>query len=196
MSTKQDFLDGEEFKPYKCYDVRMSYQAGHRQWNDWPCEGKTVHAGVGWFHPFGRSHYYAISGDCEEKKQFPIEKYFTDDWMDIYDTALFCIYRTDFGDIYAYDGIFMVRDDSGDDEIPYASSFLRRDALTNVIVGGTGKFEGARGILVGTAEGAGTVEKVGDDLTLPEGLLKCMTGFMKIPIKQEETEKEPEAAGE
>ncbi len=190
MSTKQDFLDGEEFKPYKCYDVRMAYQAGHRQWKAWPGDCRTVHAGVGWFHPFGRSEYVAIAGDCEEKKNFPIEKYFTEDWMDIYDTALFCIYRTDFGDIYAYDGIFMVRDDSGDDEIHYNSSFLRRDALTNVIVGGTGMFEGARGIMVGTAEGSGTVEKTGkeDNLTLPEGLLKCLTGFMKIPIKEEAAE--------
>lgn len=51
-------------------------------------------------------------------------------------------------------------------------------------------FEGARGIMIGTAEGSGTVEKTGkeDDLTLPEGLLKCLTGFMKIPIKEETAE--------
>ena len=70
MSAKQDYKNGEEFRPYKIYEVRMAYQAGHAQWNEWPCEGDTVHAGVGWFHPFGKSHYYAIAGDCE-KKAFP-----------------------------------------------------------------------------------------------------------------------------
>lgn len=184
MSAKQDALAGEEFKPFMSYHVRMAYQAGHAQWRDWPCEGKTVHAGIGWFHPFGKSEYVAIAGDCEEKKAFPIEKYFTDDWMEVYDTALFCIYRLADGDIYAYDGIFCVRGGDGDQEIPYGSDYIRRDVLTNVIVGGTGRYEGARGIMIGTAEGSGSVANVGDDLTLPEGLLKCLDGYIKIPIKE------------
>jgi len=174
----------EEFKPYKVYEVRMAYQAGHAQWKKWPCEGDTVHAGIGWFHPFGKSHYYAIAGECEEKKAFPIEKYFTEDWMEVFDTSLFCIYRLEDGDIYAYDGIFCVRGE-GDEEIPDDSSFIRRDILTNVIVGGTGRYEGARGIMIGTAEGSGEVKKLSDDLILPEGLLKCLTGYIKIPIKKD-----------
>lgn len=186
MSAKQDYINGIESETkYQCFEVRMAYQAGHAQWEAWPCEGKTVHSGTGWFHPFGLSTYYAIAGDCEEKKNFPIEKYFTDDWMDIYDTGLFCIYRTKDGDIYAYDGIFVVRDGDSDFEVPYNSSFHRRDVLVNVIVGGTGKFEGARGLMIGTAEGSGTIETVGGDLDLPEGLLKCLSGFIKVPVKPE-----------
>lgn len=162
----------------------MAYQAGHAQLEAWPCEGRTVHAGVGWFHPFGRSNYYAIAGECEEKKAFPIEQYFTEDWMDVYDTDLFCIYRTERGDIYAYDGIFIVRDEG---DIALGSpkdNPLRRDVLVNVIVGGTGEFEGARGVMIGTAEGAGGVVSVAEDQTLPDALLKCLSGYMKVPVKE------------
>ena len=189
MSAKQDFINDEPFKPYMSYKVRMAYQAGHAQHKVWPCDGMTVHAGVGWFHPFGMSEYYAINGDCPERVDYPIEKYLTEDWMEVYDTALFCIYRLPDGDIYAYDGIFCVRKEGSDEEIPYGSSFLRRDILTNVVVGGTGKYEGARGVLVGTAEGSGSVkvidsDKVPEGYQLPEGLLKCLEGYIKIPIKE------------
>lgn len=188
MSAKSDFNNNEPFKPYVSYNVRMAYQAGYAQHKLWPCNGMTVHSGVGWFHPFGQSEYFAISGDCPEKEAFPIDQYFTEDWMDIYDTSLFCIYRMKDGDIYAYDGIFCVRDEGGDQEIPYASSFLRRDILTNVIVGGTGKYEGARGLMLGTAEGSGEVrvvesDKIPADYKLPEGLLKCLEGYIKIPAQ-------------
>ncbi|HHU22709.1 MAG TPA: hypothetical protein GXZ52_04730 [Clostridiales bacterium] len=182
MAEKLEYKGDQEFKPYMSYEVRMAYQAGYAQWKEWPCEGETLHAGIGWFHPFGKSHYYAILGDCEEKKAFPIDKYFTEDWMEIYDTSLFCIYRLEDGDIYAYDGIFCVRAE-GDEEVPYDSTFIRRDILCNVIVGGTGRYEGARGVMMGTAEGSGEVKKLSDNLSLPEGLLKCLTGYIKIPIK-------------
>lgn len=177
-----DKITNEEFKPFMSYNVRMAYQAGYAQFKKWPCEGDTIHAGVGWFHPFGKSEYYAIIGDCPEREAFPIEQYFTEDWMEIYDTELFCIYRMEDGDIYAYDGIFCVRGE-GDEEIPADASFIRRDILTNIIVGGTGKYEGARGVMIGTAEGSGDYKEVAEDLTLPAGLLKCLDGYIKIPIK-------------
>ena len=71
MAEKLEYKGDQEFKPYMSYEVRMAYQAGYAQWKEWPCEGETLHAGIGWFHPFGKSHYYAILGDCEEKKAFP-----------------------------------------------------------------------------------------------------------------------------
>lgn len=184
MSTHQDYLNDEPFKPFMSYRVNMAYQAGYGQFKEWPCEGRTVHSGVGWFHPFGKSEYFAIAGDCPEKEAFPLERYFTDDWMEVYDTALFCIYRMRDGDIYAYDGIFCVRGE-GDEEIPMKTEYIRRDILTNIIVGGTGKYEGARGVMIGTAEGSGQVKEVAEELTLPEGLLKCLDGYIKIPIKEQ-----------
>ena len=164
------------------YKVRMNYHAGYDQYKEWPGGGRTIHAGVGWFHPFGRSEYYAIVGDCPEKKDYPLEKYFTEDWMDVYDTALFCIYRMKDGDIYAYDGIFVQRG-VGDEGVPNKTVQLRRDILTNVIVGGTGKYEGARGLMIGTAEGSGWSKVCNEETgqTLPQALLKCLEGYIRIP---------------
>lgn len=172
----------EVFEPCMTYQVRMAYEAGFDLLKPWPCDGLTVHAGIGWFHPFGRSEYYAIAGDCPEKEAFPIEKYFTEDWMDVYDTALFCIYRMKDGDIYAYDGIFCQRG-LGDEGVPNKTLQLRRDILTNVIVGGTGKYEGARGLMLGTAEGSGWSKVCNEEIgqTLPQALLKCLDGYIKIP---------------
>ena len=172
----------EPFRPCMTYSIRMAYEAGYDHMKPWPCEGKTVHAGVGWFHPFGRSEYYAILGDCPERKDYPIEKYFTPDWMDTYDTALFCIYRMKDGDIYAYDGIFCQRG-AGDEGVPDDTLECRRDILTNVIVGGTGRYEGIRGLMLGTAEGSGDSKLMDEEMgmTLPKCLLKCLEGYAKIP---------------
>ncbi len=63
------------------YACRMNYHAGYNVYKEWPNGGMTIHAGIGWFHPFGPSEYYGmanIPGNfCEESKQFPLEKYFT-----------------------------------------------------------------------------------------------------------------------
>lgn len=174
----------KEFQPYMSYEVRAAYQAGYDQFFEWT-SGETVHSGIGWFHPFGKSHYYAVVGDCEEKKAFPLEKYFSDYWMDLYDTALFCICRLDDGDIYIYDGVFCVRGEGGDHEIPFDDTVhIRKDIITNVVVGGTGRYEGAVGLLLGTTEGSGKIKTLDNGLTLPEGLLKCLNGYIKIPIKE------------
>lgn len=174
-------MSGSESK-YECYDVRMSYQAGYDQYEEWS-SGQTIHSGVGWFHPFGSSSYFATL-DCEEAKQFPIEQHFTEDWMEKFDTALFCIYRLPDGDIYAYDGILCVRGRGtgvGDVEISHGFDYIRRDVLTNIIVGGTGRYEGAFGIMTGTAEGGGRLKEV-KGMTLPEALLKVLSGYIKLPI--------------
>lgn len=170
------------FVPCMTYNVRMAYEAGFDLLKPWPCDGMTVHSGVGWFHPFGRSEYYAIVGDCPERKDYPIEKYFTEDWMDVYDTALFCIYRMKDGDIYAYDGIFVQRG-AGDEGVPNKTLQLRRDILVNVIVGGTGKYKGARGLMIGTAEGSGWSKVCNEETgqTLPQALLKCLEGYIRVP---------------
>ena len=172
----------EKFVSCMTYNVRMAYEAGYDLLKQWPCDGLTVHAGIGWFHPFGRSEYYAIAGDCPEKKAFPIEEYFTEKWMDIFDTGLFCIYRLQDGDIYAYDGIFQQRG-AGDEGVPSKTVELRRDILTNVIVGGTGRYKGATGLMIGTAEGSGQSKLVNEEIqqTLPQALLKCLEGYIKIP---------------
>ena len=176
MAEKLEYKGDQEFKPYMSYEVRMAYQAGYAQWKEWPCEGETLHAGIGWFHPFGKSHYYAILGDCEEKKAFPIDKYFTEDWMEIYDTSLFCIYRLEDGDIYAYDGIFCSgqRDENPMTQHLYAGHPLQR------YCGRNRQIRGRRGWM-GTAEGSGEVRSI-HNLSLPRAV-KCLTGYIKIQIR-------------
>ena len=71
----------EKFVPCRTYQVRMGYEAGFDLMKKWPCEGRTVHAGIGWFHPFGPSEYYGMANlpgnFFEESTQFPLENYFT-----------------------------------------------------------------------------------------------------------------------
>lgn len=174
------------------YQVRMNYHAGYNVYKEWPNGGMTIHAGIGWFHPFGPSEYYGmanIPGNwCEEAKQFPLENYFTEDWMKNFETDLFCIYRMPDGDIYAWDGMFAVRGLDAHKCIKYNSEYTRQDVLVNVIVGGTGRYEGVRGLLIGTAEGGGKTEVCGkmpdgSDLELPETIMKDLSGYIRFPEK-------------
>ena len=174
------------------YAVRMNYHAGYNVYKEWPNGGMTIHAGIGWFHPFGPSEYYGmanIPGNwCEEAKQFPLENYFTEDWMKNFETDLFCIYRRPDGDIYAWDGMFAVRGIDPNKCIVYNSEYTRQDVLVNVIVGGTGRYEGVRGLLIGTAEGGGKTAVCGkmpdgSDLELPETIMKDLSGYIRFPEK-------------
>ena len=172
--------------------VRMNYHAGYNVYKEWPNGGMTIHAGIGWFHPFGPSEYYGmanIPGNfCEESKQFPLENYFTEDWMKNFETDLFCIYRMPDGDIYAWDGMFAVRGLDPNKCVVYNSEYTRQDVLVNVIVGGTGRYEGVRGLLIGTAEGGGPTKVCGkmpdgSDLELPETIMKDLSGYIRFPEK-------------
>ena len=176
------------------YQVRMNYHAGYDQYKKWPNGGLTIHSGIGWFHPFGPSEYYGMACPpdfmCEEAKDFPLDKFFNEDWMEHFETDLFCIYRLPDGDIYAWDGIFAVRGLDAGKCVIYNSELVRQDVLLNVIVGGTGKYEGARGIMIGTAEGAGEGKVVGEmpdgsPLELPATIMKDLSGYIRIAEKEE-----------
>jgi hypothetical protein len=175
------------------FQVTMNFHAGYDQYNEWPNGGKTIHAGIGWLHPFGPSHYYGIQdcgeGYCKEAEQFPVENYFTEDWMKQYETDLFCIYRMEDGDIYAWDGMFAIRGVDPGKCVLYNSTYVRQDVLVNVVVGGTGRYEGARGLLIGTTEGAGERKAVADmpdgkPLELPATIIKHLEGYIRIPVKE------------
>lgn len=172
------------------YHVRMNYHAGYGVYKQWPNGGRTIHSGIGWFHPFGPSEYYGVANipgeTCEESKQFPLEKFFTEDWMENFETDLFCIYRMPDGDIYAWDGMFAVRGLDENKCIVYNSEYTRQDVLVNVIVGGTGHYEGVRGLLIGTTEGGGGTKVVGEmpdgsPLELPETIMKDLDGYIRFP---------------
>ena len=187
--TGEELTEKEKGTVYAC---RMNYHAGYNVYKEWPNGGMTIHAGIGWFHPFGPSEYYGmanIPGNfCEESKQFPLENYFTEDWMKNFETDLFCIYRMPDGDIYAWDGMFAVRGLDPNKCVVYNSEYTRQDVLVNVIVGGTGRYEGVRGLLIGTAEGGGPTKVCGkmpdgSDLELPETIMKDLSGYIRFPEK-------------
>ena len=120
--------------------------------------------------------------------QFPLEKFFTEDWMKEFETDLFCIYRLADGDIYAWDGIFAVRGLDPHKCIVYNSEYTRQDVLVNVIVGGTGRYKGARGLMIGTTEGGGKTQVCGkmpdgSPLELPETIMKDLEGYIRFPDK-------------
>jgi len=82
------------------------------------------------------------------------------------------------GNIYAYDGVV------GNLE-PYDAKVDdgKMDYLINVIVGGTGAYKGATGMLLGRTPGKGKNTEVTEGISLPISILKLMDGYIKIPIK-------------
>jgi hypothetical protein len=167
----------KEEAPYKLITIRMEMEAGADKYKAWPGGGNTMHTGIGWLHPFGRGEYYAGMG-YPEAETFPAPSYFNEEWMDTYSTRLFCIYRLADGDIYAYDGVtgnLEPEVSDGDDG--------KVDYLINVIVGGTGAYEGATGMLLGRTPGRGASTDVSGGVSLPVSILKLMEGYIKIPEK-------------
>jgi len=156
----------------------MEMEAGAALYKVWPGGKTTRHTGIGWIHPFGRSEYTAGTGYPEAEK-YPMPSYFNEGWMDTYGTRLFCIYMLKDGNIYAYDGIvgnLEPLDKDADDG--------RMDYLLNVIVGGTGAYEGATGMLLGRTPGKGKSTEVIEGYSLPVSILKLMDGYIKIPVKE------------
>jgi hypothetical protein len=97
--------------------------------------------------------------------------------MKTYETDLFCIYMLKDGNIYAYDGVVgNLEPADGDDG--------KMDYLVNVIVGGTGAYEGATGMLLGRTPGKGKSTQVAEELSLPVSILKLMEGYIRIPVKK------------
>jgi hypothetical protein len=155
--------------------MNMEMEAGVQFYEPSPdFDGLTLHSGIGWLEPFGRSRYWA--GFYPYADQYRPD--FMDDpsWTAMFGgTDLFCIYRTSEGDIYAWDGIMgniqpVVNDDG------------KIDYLLNVIVGGTGAFENAGGILLGITPGRGPVQPtaIPSPFKWPDSILKLMEGYVEI----------------
>lgn len=160
--------------------VRMSYQAGYREYRDWT-SGENHHAGIGQFEPFGHSEY--VCGiNFDEAKNLPLSNFFSDFWMNNFHTEQMCIYMLKDGWIYAYDGVFGALVEGTENLTPDVPA-LRNDALVNVIVGGTGAYEGAVGLMIGCTEGSGDIQTASNGLPLPKILWKIMEGYISLPKK-------------
>lgn len=167
---------------FETIPVRMAFQAGYAQFEEWT-SGTSFHCGIGYFHPFGQCKYYMGDLDMAEAANFPVSDLFTEKFVNDFCDMGFAIYRLQDGDIYCFDGIFGALI-AGTEGIGLDVPSLRNDVLLNVVVGGTGRYEGARGLLMGTAEGSGESKELRPEFFLPEGLLKLMEGYIKIPIKE------------
>ncbi|MBQ9032967.1 MAG: hypothetical protein IJ106_16195, partial [Parasporobacterium sp.] len=174
---------------YTVYNVRMTMQAGFQEFKSYAPGIKTIHAGIGYLDPFGEGFYYA--GIMYPESFSAPEATYVSDWMDAnIGCSLFCIYHTNAGDIYAWDGIYganakdLANYMSGEDALTAdevnGTMPTRSDALINIVAGGTGMFKGAYGVLIGSTSGGG-IYGTTEDMTLPQTLFKYMKGYIVVP---------------
>lgn len=179
---------------YEVIPISMTMQAGFQEYQAYDSGMMTIHAGIGYIDPLGEGHYYAGIGYDEIAGNE--EAIYVSDWMDAnFGCSLFCIYSLPEGDIYAWDGIYganatdlsnyMSGEDGYTPEEVNGTVPTRGDTLINIIVGGTGRYAGATGVLIGTTSGGGVYDTV-DGMTLPQTLFKLMEGYIKIPTEVEE----------
>lgn len=169
-------------------EVNMTMKAGSSEFKN-HTSGMAIHSGIGYMYPFGYggdSSYTAGKNYDEEKAWGKPADYFKQNFIDEYNATLFCVYTTEgIGDLVVYDGLWgsMLAEDPETAGNP-GTQAQRQDALVNVVIGGTGDFEGCTGLLVGKTMGAGEYSTVGanwnPNYTLPSTLLKVMTGYVKM----------------
>jgi hypothetical protein len=166
---------------YQTIPITIQMEAGNTQWNPWT-SGTTIVAGTGWFAPFGRSDYHYGLGYAEAQKDgaAPKPAFMDESWLSAYPTNNLCIYHLKDGDIYAYDGIM--------GNVLPATADGKGDYLLEVIVGGTGKYRNANGILLGRTVGRGTasipsVGGVNGPFPLPPVILKLMDGYINVQVR-------------
>lgn len=190
-----------EYSPYTAdvdYDiipVTMTMQAGFQEYRSYDSGFMTIHAGIGYIDPLGEGFYYAGIGYDEVAGNE--EEIYVSDWMDAnYGCGLFCVYSLPEGDIYTWDGIYganakdksnyMSGEDGYTVEEVNGSIPTRGDVLINIVVGGTGAYKGATGVLIGSTSGGGVYDTQ-SGMTLPQTLFKLMEGYIKVPKNADAT---------
>jgi hypothetical protein len=167
--------------------ISMQMRAGAQGYEPWPESFFTIHNGVGYIEPFGAATYSCGVGypeqDMADKPAFMDDISWSDpddDGMP-YDTGLFCVYEMEdgSGSIWAYDGVM------GNLKPPGFNGLEgnKMDQLLNVVVGGTGVYEGATGIWVGHTEGWGEMsnpEGAPPWLNLPKTIFKILNGYIQL----------------
>lgn len=184
-----------EDQDYTIIPVQMYMQAGHEQWEAWETGKMTVHSGEGYLDPFGVGTYTMGMGYPEQTEQFQAGIWMTDWWKSAFCGGSFCMYQLQDGDIYCLDGVYgniksMAEEAVDGQEYNYG----REDALINIIVGGTGKFENSTGIMIGHTPSCGSQAMAGV-MVLPQALFKFMEGYIKVyddpstaPVYEEDVE--------
>lgn len=160
---------------WRTVPITLSMEAGSGQFHARPEGGEVHHAGIGYLEPWGPATY-SCGLEYPEAKKFPMPDYFTPSFHKAYETDgfIFCVYTVKEGSIYAWDSI------AGRVS---TTTEGRKDEIVNVIVGGTGAFQGATGLWVGMTQGQGKVTEVAPGRKLPESILKLMNGYVRMPAK-------------
>ncbi|MFT4197217.1 MAG: hypothetical protein QM601_04795 [Pseudoxanthomonas sp.] len=162
-------------RAYRVVDTRIEFEAGAAYFNPWPQAERTVHSGIGYIEPFGAAHY-ACGNGFREQAEHPVPEelkaWFAGRAAD--KNPLFCVYRLRDGDLYAYDVVIGNQYDR-----PQANE--HRDVLVNVVIGGTGAYQGASGIWTGATLGRGEKKEVQPGASLPASILKLMDGYVRLP---------------
>jgi hypothetical protein len=160
---------------YQTIPIAIQMEAGNTHWDAWS-SGKTIIAGTGWIMPFGRGSYHYGMGYAEATDELRPDFMDSPSWTTPYPTKNLCIYHLQDGDLYAYDGIVANLEQPTEDG--------KTDYLLEVVVGGTGKFKGANGIILGRAVGRGKAVKVGGPFPLPDVIVKTMEGYVNVKVKK------------
>lgn len=164
----------------KIIQTKVEIQAGSSVFKVWPSGGKTWHYGEGFLEPLGLVQYWC-GQDFPEQKTMPQPEYLKSLSKAFIGDAnngemLFCVYRLQDGDLYVYDSpIGMLRSYTGE-------SNPRREQTMNIVVGGSGAYQGATGVWLGVVEGRGkSIFPAGTGAQVPEVLLKIMEGYVRLP---------------
>jgi len=158
--------------PAKTVEVQLQIEASANLAKEYPGATDTMHHGLGFLAPFGKVEYYCGHGFPEETN-LPLndwEKGFFDAFTGRAD-ALFCTYTTD-------EGTFYVRDSVAGTVLQLPGRQGGRNMMINLVVGGTGPYQGATGVWTGFTEGLGSPAP---GQAAPLVLLKIMNGYVKLP---------------
>jgi len=168
-------------RDYVVVPVSMYMQAGYEQWQKWPAGDVTVHSGEGYLDPFGVGTYTMGIGYPEQTAAFMPNVWYSDWWISAFCGGSFCMYQLADGDIYCLDGVYgKIEVNALDTAVSPDYNFGREDALINLIVGGTGAYEGATGIMLGHTPSTGSQQTAGV-MMLPQALFKILQGYIRIP---------------
>jgi len=151
----------------------------------------TIHYGQGYIDPFGEANYFCGVVNAEVER-FPLPDDPSSAWSELIfgfeaNPALMCIYTLRDGQIFTYSEVFAtMHDDPTGNSLGDGTGEVHKDALTEIVVGGTGAFEGISGTWVGQAVGRAQRVEIRANFGLPETIIKTMHGHVRIPKDADE----------
>ncbi|MFT3905361.1 MAG: hypothetical protein QM718_03545 [Steroidobacteraceae bacterium] len=165
--------------PARIVATHIHMQASSAIFKKWPSGGTTWHYGEGYIEPLGQATYYC-GENFPEAREHPLPEWGKGLMKSLTgrDDPLFCVYTTAEGTFFVYDAVAGTRarfDDGGQNQ------------MVNLVIDGTGPYQGATGVWLGLTEGRGTMTEVIPGRRLPAVLMKIMDGYVKLPAMADPT---------